>query len=211
MPPRNNVPSPEHHGVSEGGDTLSGGLSQRRPNHQTIHLNCESVAMLTEAYRDAAHRNTTSELPLIEMSVPSALDRTISPPGQHVVNLFVQYTPYSPADGPWDEASKQALVEHVFSQVDKFAPGFSASVIGEPDVLTPPDLERVFGLTGGNIMHGDMSLDRLYLNRPAPSAGAYEIPGVKGLYLCGAGAHPGGGVMGAAGRNASRVVLRAGG
>lgn len=179
------------------------------PEHTgTIHINCESLEMLNKAHDDAAHRGIASERPLIEMTIPSSLDSTISPSGQHVVNLFVQYTPYSPRDGPWNEKSRAELATHVFSEIDRYAPGFSDSIVGEPDVLTPPDLERVFSLTGGNIMHGDMSLDRLFVNRPAPSLGSYAVPGVDGLYICGAGSHPGGGVMGAAGRNASRAVLR---
>lgn len=177
--------------------------------HQgTIHINCESIDMLSAAFKETCQRGTTSSRPLVEMSIPSSLDDTISPPGQHVVNLFVQYVPFSPSDGPWTPETRRALAHHVFSEIDRYAPGFSDSVVGEPDVLAPPDLERVFSLTGGNIMHGDMSLDRLYINRPATSAGSYTIPGIGGLYLCGAGAHPGGGVMGAAGRNAARVVVR---
>lgn len=93
----------------------------------------------------------------------------------------------------------------MFSIIDRYAPNFSASVIGR-DVLSPLDLERIFGLTGGNIFHGAMSLDQLYFARPTPSASRYATP-IKGLYLCGSGTHPGGGVMGAAGRNAAMQVL----
>ena len=90
--------------------------------------------------------------------------------------------------------------------IEEYAPGFTASIVGKPDVLTPLDLERVFGLPGGNICHSAMSLDQLFFNRPAPGFARYRMP-VQGLYLCGAGAHPGGGVMGAPGRNAAREVL----
>jgi phytoene dehydrogenase-like protein len=179
------------------------------PEHEgTIHLNCESLAQLHAGYVDTKQRGDTSTEPLIEMTIPSAIDQTIAPPGQHVVNLFVQYTPYAPSSGPWTAASRESLARHVFATIDTYAPGFTESVVGAPDVLTPPDLEAVFGLTGGNIMHGEMSLDRLYFNRPAAGAAAHKLPNVSGLYLCGAGCHPGGGVMAAAGRNAATAVLR---
>ena len=188
MPPRTDgEPGPEHRG--------------------TIHLGCESLAELHRAFTDA-ERGAPSTVPLIEMTIPSALDRTISPPGKHVVNLFVQYTPYLPAAGAWDAASRRAFLDRVLGVVDAYAPGFSGSIVGEPDVLTPPDLEAEFGLTGGNIFHGAQSLDRLFSLRPSPGAAGYAVAGVPKLFLCGAGAHPGGGVMGAPGRNAARIAMR---
>ena len=183
-----NVPGPEHEG--------------------TIHIGCESMESLHAAYRDAEYSKVPSMTPLVEMTLPSVLDPTLAPEGHHVVNLFTQYTPYTPSDGPWDQASKQEFSERIFGLIDQYAPGFSESIVGEPDILTPPDLEKTFGLTGGNIFHGEMTLDRLFITRPASSGASYRVPGVKGLYLCGAGTHPGGGVMGAAGRNCSRAVLR---
>nr|XP_047916594.1 pyridine nucleotide-disulfide oxidoreductase domain-containing protein 2 isoform X5 [Anser cygnoides] len=137
---------------------------------------------------------------------PAALDPGLAPRGCHVVSLFTQYTPYELAGGrPWDEQARNAYADTVFDCIEAYAPGFKASVIGR-DILAPPDLERVFGLPGGNIFHGGMSLDQLYFARPAPSYSGYRSP-VPGLYLCGSGAHPGGGVMGAAGRNAAWVAL----
>lgn len=148
-----------------------------------------------------------SSRPMIELCIPSALDPGLAPPGCHVVSLFTQYTPYELAGGqPWDEKARNAYADTVFDCIEAYAPGFKVSVIGR-DILTPPDLERIFGLPGGNIFHGGMSLDQLYFTRPAPSYSTYQSP-VPGLYLCGSGAHPGGGVMGAAGRNAAQVVLR---
>lgn len=181
--------------------------SQPLPHHCcSIHLNCEGTHLLHQAYTEAAHGHPSSR-PMIELCIPSALDPGLAPPGCHVVSLFTQYTPYELAGGqPWDEKARNAYADTVFDCIEAYAPGFKVSVIGR-DILTPPDLERIFGLPGGNIFHGGMSLDQLYFTRPAPSYSTYQSP-VPGLYLCGSGAHPGGGVMGAAGRNAAQVVLR---
>ncbi|NXD14723.1 PYRD2 protein, partial [Nothocercus nigrocapillus] len=176
------------------------------PHHQcSIHLNCESSELLHRAFADASNGRPSSR-PMIELCIPSVLDPGLAPRGCHVVSLFTQYTPPVLAGGrPWDEAAREAYADTVFDCIEAYAPGFKASVVGR-DVLTPPDLERVFGLPGGNIFHGAMSLDQLYFARPAPAYSGYRCP-VPGLYLCGSGAHPGGGVMGAAGRNAARVAL----
>eukprot|EP00249_Psilotum_nudum_P003363 c16762_g1_i1 orf=431-937(+) len=161
---------------------------------------------IDKAMRDASN-GFPSARPMIEMTIPSVLDSTISPPGKHVVNLFVQQTPYELKEGSWqDQATRELFVERCFKLIDEYAPGFSSSILGY-DMLTPPDLEKVFGLTGGNIFHGSMGLDGLFLMRPTKRWSGYRTP-IKGLYLCGAGAHPGGGVMGAPGRNAARVVLQ---
>ena len=173
----------------------------------TIHIGCESMESLHNAYQDAEYKNIVSKTPLIEMTIPSVLDNTLAPEGHHVINLFCQYTPYQPKDGEWNEESKRKLAKHIFRLIDDYAPNFSKSIIGEPDILTPKDLEVTFGLTGGNIFHGEMTLDRLFITRPVASGASYRVPGIKGLYLCGASTHPGGGVMGAAGRNCSRAVL----
>uniref|UniRef100_A0A8B9BUK0 Pyridine nucleotide-disulfide oxidoreductase domain-containing protein 2 n=1 Tax=Anser brachyrhynchus TaxID=132585 RepID=A0A8B9BUK0_9AVES len=179
---------------------------QPLPHHQcSIHLNCEGTHLLHQAYTEAAGGHPSSR-PMIELCIPSALDPGLAPRGCHIVSLFTQYTPYELAGGrPWDEQARNAYADTVFDCIEAYAPGFKASVIGR-DILAPPDLERVFGLPGGNIFHGGMSLDQLYFARPAPPYSGYRSP-VPGLYLCGSGAHPGGGVMGAAGRNAARVAL----
>ncbi|XP_028586421.2 pyridine nucleotide-disulfide oxidoreductase domain-containing protein 2 isoform X5 [Podarcis muralis] len=176
------------------------------PHHQcSIHLNCEDIQLLHQAFEDACQGRPSSR-PMIELCIPSALDPTLAPPGCHVVSLFTQYTPYTLAGGKqWDDREREDYADRVFDCVEAYAPGFKASVVGR-DVLTPPDLERIFGLPGGNIFHGAMSLDQLYFARPVPSYSSYRSP-VEGLYLCGSGAHPGGGVMGASGRNAARMAL----
>ncbi|XP_067858148.1 pyridine nucleotide-disulfide oxidoreductase domain-containing protein 2 [Heptranchias perlo] len=171
----------------------------------TIHLNCEDMAYIEVAYDDAC-KGIPSTRPLIELCIPSILDPTIAPLGCHVISIFTQYTPYYLQGGKeWDELDRNLYADRVFDCIEQYAPGFKASVVGR-DILTPPDMEKVFGLTGGNIFHGAMSLDQLYMTRPLPSYSNYRSP-VKGLYLCGSGAHPGGGVMGSAGRNAAHVVL----
>ncbi|KAM6266134.1 pyridine nucleotide-disulfide oxidoreductase domain-containing protein 2 [Porphyrio hochstetteri] len=179
---------------------------QPLPHHQcSIHLNCEGTHLLHQAFTEATHGHPSSR-PMIELCIPSVLDPELAPRGCHVVSLFTQYTPSELAGGqPWDERARNTYADTVFDCIEAYAPGFKASVIGR-DILTPPDLERIFGLPGGNIFHGGMSLDQLYFARPVPSYLGYRSP-VPGLYLCGSGAHPGGGVMGAAGRNAARVAL----
>nr|XP_043615447.1 pyridine nucleotide-disulfide oxidoreductase domain-containing protein 2 [Erigeron canadensis] len=176
------------------------------PQHMgTIHIGSESIEEIDSACLDAMN-GLPSKRPIIEMTIPSVLDKTISPPGKHVINLFVQFTPYKPDDGNWaDPAYRESFAQRCFALIDEYAPGFSSSVIGY-DMLTPPDLEKIIGLTGGNIFHGAMGLDSLFLMRPVKGWSNYRTP-LRGLYLCGSGAHPGGGVMGAPGRNAARVVI----
>ncbi|KAL5754653.1 hypothetical protein ACOSP7_022873 [Xanthoceras sorbifolium] len=177
------------------------------PQHVgTIHIGSESMDEIDTACQEAVN-GLPSPRPVIEMTIPSVLDNTISPPGKHVINLFIQYTPYKPSDGSWsDPAYRESFAKRCFSLIDEYAPGFSSSIISY-DMLTPPDLEREIGLTGGNIFHGAMGLDSLFLMRPVKGWSNYKTP-VQGLYLCGSGAHPGGGVMGAPGRNAADVVLQ---
>ncbi|CAK7339569.1 unnamed protein product [Dovyalis caffra] len=177
------------------------------PQHMgTIHIGSESMEEIDSACQDAVN-GVPSRRPVIEMTIPSVLDKTISPPGKHVINLFVQYTPYKPSDGSWgDAAYRETFAQRCFSLLGEYAPGFSSSIIGY-DMLTPPDLEREIGLTGGNIFHGAMGLDSLFLMRPVKGWSSYRTP-LQGLYVCGSGTHPGGGVMGAPGRNAAHVVLQ---
>jgi len=169
----------------------------------TIHLGASRMPELEDSFA-AACAGRLPERPMIEMTIPSTLDNTLAPPGKHVASLFVQHVPYTLRDGNWDTV-RDRFADRVFAVIEELAPGFSASVLHR-DVLAPPDLERVFGITGGNIFHGTMSPDRLWFRRPLAGLGGYRTP-VAGLYLCGAGTHPGGGVMGACGRNAAGVVL----
>ena len=176
------------------------------PHHRcTIHLNSESVEEVHTAFLDAQAGGYSKE-PIIEMCIPSSLDPTLAPPGKHVVSLFNQYTPYELRDGEWNDETRERFADKIFDVIEDYAPGFKASVIGR-DILSPPDLERIFGLTGGNIFHGALSLDQLYFMRPFPSMSNYKSP-IEGLYLCGSGAHPGGGVMGAPGYQAAVAALR---
>ncbi|XP_020506659.2 pyridine nucleotide-disulfide oxidoreductase domain-containing protein 2 [Labrus bergylta] len=175
------------------------------PHHQcSIHLNCESVEVLETAYKEAMNGRPSAR-PMLEMTIPSVLDPTLAPPGCHVVSLFTQFTPYHIEGKEWTEQDREAYADNVFDWVEQYAPGFKKSVVGR-DILAPPDLERIFGLTGGNIFHGSMSLDQLYLARPLPSLSDYRSP-VKGLYLCGSGCHPGGGVMGSPGWSAALTAM----
>lgn len=175
------------------------------PQHYgTIHL-VSTMEEIETAFRDAL-AGRPSRRPVIEMTLPSSLDPTLAPPGKHVMSLFVQYTPYALAHGTWDDPGiKDAFADRVFGLIEEFAPGFTSSVLAR-EVLSPLDLERIFGLTGGNIFHGAMGLDQLFWLRPAPGWSRYRTP-IEHLYLCGAGAHPGGGIIGAAGRNAALAVL----
>uniref|UniRef100_A0A672IL66 Amine oxidase domain-containing protein n=1 Tax=Salarias fasciatus TaxID=181472 RepID=A0A672IL66_SALFA len=175
------------------------------PHHQcSIHLNCENVEVLETAYKEAMNGRISTR-PMLEMTIPSVLDPTLAPPGCHVVSLFTQFTPYHIEGREWTDEDREAYADNVFDWVEQYAPGFKKSVVGR-DILAPPDLERIFGLTGGNIFHGSMSLDQLYLARPLPSLSDYRSP-ITGLYLCGSGSHPGGGVMGSPGWNAALTAL----
>ncbi|CAH9088627.1 unnamed protein product [Cuscuta epithymum] len=182
------------------------GYPDAGPQHcGSIHIGCENFKDMASAAQDSEN-GLPSRRPIIEMTIPSVFDKTISPPGKHVVGLFIQYTPYKPSDGSWEDPTyREAFAKRCFSLIDEYAPGFSWSIIGY-DMLTPPDLEREIGLTGGNIFHGSMGLDSLFLMRPVKGWSNYRTP-LQGLYLCGSGAHPGGGVMAAPGRNAARVVI----
>jgi phytoene dehydrogenase-like protein len=174
------------------------------PEHAgTVHVGAVTLDALERSFAAAAH-GELPDRPLVELTLPSALDASLAPPGRHVASLFVQHVPWSPGPGGWD-AQRERFADRVFALVDEVAPGFSASVLHR-EVLAPPDLERVFGLTGGNIFHGAMTPDRLFVLRPLPGWARYRTP-IAGLYLCGAGTHPGGGVMGACGRNAAREIL----
>ncbi len=171
------------------------------PHHRaTIHL-CPSLDYLERAFADFA-RGRPSERPMVEVCIPSVLDETLAPDGRHVVSLFVQYVPYESSGG--GSAWKDEFVRRVLDVIDEYAPGFSSRVL-HYQALSPRDLEEVFGLTGGNIFHGDLAPDQMFVFRPVAGWAQYRTP-LPGLYLCGAGAHPGGGVIGAAGHNAARVV-----
>jgi phytoene dehydrogenase-like protein len=164
----------------------------------------------TLAYMDRAHADARaqgwSQEPIVEMLIPSVLDDSLAPPGMHVASLFCQhFNPQLPGGRNWmDERDKAA--DLIIETVNRHAPNFKASVIGR-QILSPLDLENIFGLPNGDIMHGSLGLDQIFSARPLLGLADYRTP-VKGLYLCGSGAHPGGGVTGAPGHNAAREILR---
>jgi phytoene dehydrogenase-like protein len=143
--------------------------------------------------------------PVVEMTFPSFRDDTLAPTGKHVMSAVVQYAPYGLREG-WDDQSREAFRRVVIETIAKYAPDIEQRIIAS-EVLTPFDIEREFHITGGHWHHGELTLDQFLFVRPVNGAAQYALP-VDGLYLCGAGAHPGGGVSGAAGRNAARAILR---
>jgi phytoene dehydrogenase-like protein len=164
-----------------------------------------SLAYMEKAFTDAREHGWSRE-PIVEMLIPSTLDDSLAPPGQHVASLFCQHVqPVLSGGRSWDDC-REEVADLMIATVDKQAPGFAASVVGR-QVLSPLDLERTFGLTNGDIMHGNLSLDQMFSARPVLGAGDYRTP-LAGLYQCGAGTHPGGGVTGAPGHNAAREIIR---
>ncbi len=177
--------------------------TQAGPHHRgTIHI-CPDLDYIERAY-DHAKYGQPSDRPILECTIPSVVDPTVAPTGTHLMSIFVQYAPYSLRDATWDQL-REPFADRCFDLLTEYAPNFRASVIAR-QVLTPLDLERTFALTGGNIFHGAMSLNQLFCFRPVPGYADYGSP-IRGLYLCGAAAHPGGGVTGIAGRNAAREIL----
>lgn len=171
----------------------------------TIHMGALTLDELDTAYSEAVAGHASTN-PMVEMTIPSVLDKTLAPEGKHVASAFVQYAPIlSPDDQDWSLVY-QDITAGVLRAVDAVAPGFSDSIL-HMEVLAAPDLERVFGLTGGNIFHGAMTPDRLAIFRPFPGWANYTTP-IPYFFLCGSGTHPGGGVMGAPGRNAAGVITR---
>jgi phytoene dehydrogenase-like protein len=175
------------------------------PQHRgTIHI-CPDLDYIERAYDDAKY-GRPSERPVLECTIPSVVDPTVAPPGRHLMSMFVQYAPYALRGKSWDDL-RDEFADRCFDLLDEYAPNFRRSVLAR-QVLTPLDLERTFNLTGGNIFQGAMTPGQLFAFRPVPGHAGYRTP-VDGLYLCGAAAHPGGGVMGTPGRNAAREILRA--
>lgn len=164
-----------------------------------------SLDYLEQAYLDA-RQHGWSRQPVVEMLIPSTLDDSLAPPGQHVASLFCQhFSPQLKAPDTW-ETQRETAAEHIINTVNRWAPNFRESVIAR-QILSPADLESRFGLVGGDIFHGALTLDQLYASRPLLGQGAYR-GAFSGLYLCGAGSHPGGGVTGAPGHNAAREILK---
>ena len=176
-------------------------LPQEGPHHASGIIMAPSLGYMDAAYNDA-RRDGISARPIVEMVISSMLDDSLAPKGAHVASLFCQH--FDPA-ADW-AARKDQAVERIFGVIEGHAPGFRDTVVGY-SALSPADLEREFGLVGGDIFHGALSLDQLWSARPVLGHADYRAP-VKGVYLCGSGAHPGGGVTGAPGHNCAREVLR---
>jgi len=180
--------------LPEMGDHMTGGI-----------ILAPTLGYMERAYADARAEGWSRQ-PIVELLIPSTLDDSLAPPGRHVASLFCQHVaPELPGGRSWDD-HRDEVADLMIDTVERWAPGFKASILGR-QVLTPLDLERTFGLVGGDIMHGALSLDQLFSARPVLGHGHYRSP-IKGLYMCGAGTHPGGGVTGAPGHNAAREVLR---
>ena len=174
-------------------------------HHQSGIFMAPTMGYMDAAYRDALDFGW-SRRPVVEMLIPSTIDHTLAPDGRHVASLFCQhFNPDLPDGRTWDDCRLEAA-EAIIDTVNEFAPNFRHSVIAT-QILSPLDLEREFGLTGGDIFHGSLDLNQLFSARPTLGYADYRMP-IKGLYLCGSGAHPGGGVTGAPGHNAAREILK---
>ncbi|HWK41731.1 MAG TPA: NAD(P)/FAD-dependent oxidoreductase [Croceibacterium sp.] len=183
-------------------------LPEPGEHHQSGIIIAPTLDYMDRAFIDAK-RHGWSRQPIVEMLIPSTVDDSLAPPGLHVASLFCQqFAPELPDGRDWD-AEEDAAADTVIDTVEAHAPGFRASIIGR-QVLSPKGLERKFGLAGGDIMHGRMTPDQLWSARPMLGHGSYRGP-VGGLYMCGAGTHPGGGVTGAPGHNCAREVIADGG
>jgi phytoene dehydrogenase-like protein len=178
--------------------------SRAADHHTAGIILAPSLAYMDRAYCDARLTGVSRE-PIIEMLIPSTLDDSLAPPGAHVASLFCQHVaPQRPDRRSWNDC-REEVADLMIDTVERYAPGFKASVIART-ALSPLDLEQIFGLTGGDIFHGALSLDQLFWARPALGYADYRSP-IKGLYHCGSGAHPGGGVTGAPGHNAARAII----
>ena len=172
--------------------------------HRGLIAISPSVEYLERAWDDAKYGRTSAE-PYVELVLPTAIDPGLAPPDRHLALCFTQFGPYELAEGSWD-TERERYGKRVVSLLDAYMPGLADSV-EHMEVLSPPDMEARYGLLGGNIMHGELSIDQMFSLRPVPGYADYRTP-VEGLYLCGSGTHPGGGVMGACGKNAATEILR---
>ncbi len=173
------------------------------PQHgATMHI-CPSIDYVERAWDDAKY-GQPSRNPLLEMTCPTIYDPALAPPGKHIMGIFLQYAPYTLRGAVWDDL-REPYGDRVLDLIGEYAPNMR-DIVRERQVLSPLDLERRFGIAGGNIFHGEMSLDQMFFLRPVAGWARYRTP-LPGLWLCGSGAHPGGGVMGAPGYNAAREIL----
>ena len=183
---------------------FTGTPSSAIPLERTFYTLVPSLEFAERCYDIAKFGEIPEEL-WVDCVVSSNADASLAPPGKHILTCFVQYVPYRLRQGDWDE-KRDLLGDRVVKKIAEYAPNVPGSIVAR-QVLTPLDLERTYGLTEGNIFHGDLRLEQLFFMRPVPGWSQYRTP-IDGLYLCGAGAHPGGGVTGAPGRNAAHQALR---
>jgi phytoene dehydrogenase-like protein len=179
-------------------DFCTGSVDPQVALRGTTHLG-PTMEYIERAFDEAKYGRPSRE-PVLEVTITSILDDTLAPPGKHVMSIFVQYAPYDLAEGTWDDR-RDAFADRCIDVLARYAPNVKDLILHR-QVMVPPDMERIYGLTGGNIMQGAMGLDQL-----GPMRLDYRTP-IRGLYLCGAATHPGGGVIGGCGRNAARVILR---
>ena len=180
------------------------GVANPADAHGRIHI-APGIDYLERAF-DASKYGELSPEPYLDITIPSLLDASLCPPNRHVMSVYVQYAPYRLAGGGDWAASRDQLATTVIRTIEQYSPGFR-NAVEHRQVLTPVDLEESFGLTQGHIHHGEMSIDQLFTMRPTLGYAQYATP-IEGLFLCGAGTHPGGGVTGLSGRNAAREILR---
>ncbi len=183
---------------------FTGTSPQATPLERTFYTLVPSLEFAERCYDIAKFGEIPEEL-WVDCVVSSNADSSLAPAGKHILTCFVQYVPYKLREGNWDE-KRELLGDRVVKKIAEYAPNVSRAIVAR-QVLTPLDLERTYGLTEGNIFHGDLRLEQLFFMRPVPGWAQYRTP-IHGLYLCGAGAHPGGGVTGAPGRNAAMQALR---
>jgi phytoene dehydrogenase-like protein len=186
-------------------DFLASPGSQVGPHHRaTIHI-APTLAYIEQAWDDAKH-GRPSLRPMLEVTIPTTYDDSLAPPGVHLMSVFAQYAPYRLAgDRTWEDL-REGVAHRIVDLLSEYAPNLQRAILHR-HVVTPADLESEYGMTGGNIFHGEMSLDQLFFLRPVAGWARYRTP-IPNLYLCGSGTHPGGGVTGAPGRNAAREILK---
>ena len=184
---------PEFAGVKDARESLSGRI-QLGPD----------IDYLEHAF-DAAKYGDYSTHPFMDITIPSILDPSLAPSGAHVISIHVQFVPYTLKNGDWN-SRREELGDHVVNELEKYAPKIKNMIVGR-QVITPLDLEKIYGLSGGHLMHGEQSLDQFFTFRPLIGWAQYRTP-IAGLYLCGAGTHPGGGVTGGPGANAAREIIK---
>ena len=183
---------------------FTGTPTSASPQERSLFTLVPSLEFAERCYDQAKFGEIPEEL-WVDCVIASNADDSLAPAGKHIMTCFVQYVPYRLAEGNWDE-KRELLGDRVVKKISEYAPNVPHAIVAR-QVLTPLDLERTYGLTEGNIFHGDLNLQQLFFMRPVPGWSQYRMP-IRGLYLCGAGAHPGGGVTGAPGRNAAQQVLR---